>query len=320
MLSLDLIQRASQFLDGRVRKTPLEHSPDLSDVLGVPVWLKLENLQLTGSFKLRGAWFACAQLYDDGVRHVATCSAGNHGLAVAFAAKKLGMQATIYVPASVDDTKYRSMIRLGAGVEVSEFGGYDRTERWALEQSSHLGLPFLSAYDDELIMAGNGGTVALEVLSQLPEASSFVMPVGGGGHAAGFSYTITEHDSNAQFIVCQHEQSPAFRLSMEKGSAVMELPGIETVASGLEGGIGENTFAILKDRVQHVALLSEPELKEAMKWMIDRHQYIIEGSAAAAVAACLKNRFPAPQGPTVVFVSGRNVSLDTVRKVLRDPS
>ena len=327
MLSLDLVHDAAEALSGRVQKTPVEYSPVLSNTLGVPVWLKLEQLQITGSFKYRGALFAMSRLKAEGVEHISTCSAGNHGWAVAHSAHELGMSATIYIPSGVDQIKYRAMVELGADVVVSEFVGYDDTERWALEETERRQLPFLSAYDDVRIMAGNGGTVALEVLDQVPDAKTFVMPAGGGGHSAGFAFTVSQLQDSYQFVLCQHAQSPSFKLSMEKGSAVTELPGIETLASGLEGGFGNKPFEILKHLKPHVALVSENEIREAMIWMFDQHQHIIEGSSAVAVAACLKHDLSGakeatetkestvPDGPIVVFISGRNVSLDTLRGV-----
>ncbi|GMQ82323.1 MAG: hydroxyectoine utilization dehydratase EutB [Rhodothermia bacterium] len=336
MLSLDLVRAAAETLRGRVQKTPVEYSSVLSKVLAVPVWLKLEQLQITGSFKYRGALFAMSQLKAEGVEHISTCSAGNHGWAVARAAHELGMSATIYVPSGVDQTKYRAMVDLEADVVVSESVGYDDTERWALEETERRQLPFLSAYDDERIMAGNGGTVALEVLEQVPGAKTFVMPAGGGGHSAGFAFTVSRLQESYQFVLCQHVQAPAFKLSMEKGYAVTELPGIETLASGIEGGFGVKTFEILRHLKPHVALVSEDEIREAMIWMYDHHQHIIEGSSAVAVAACLKNDLSVASnnaeatntreatdsrsldGPVVVFISGRNVSLDTLRDVFCD--
>jgi len=315
MLSLDLVHEASEFLEDRIRRTPVELSPGLSKHLGVPVWLKLENLQITGSFKVRGALFMLSHLYGQGVRHVATCSAGNHGRGVAYAARELGMSATIYVPSSVDKSKYRAMIEQGAEVLVSEYFGYDETEAWALDRAERRGLPFVSAYDDPLIMAGNGGSVAIEVMEQVPDARTFVFPAGGGGHGAGFAFTIREMLGPSRFVLCEHEQSPAFRMSLERGKAVTELPGIRTLASGLEGGFGEATFEILRHLVDKVVLVSEEELLEAMRWTFDEHQYVIEGSSAVAVAACREKEFPDPDGPVVVFVSGRNVERSTLNKV-----
>jgi len=152
-LSLALIEEAQAFLHDRIRRTPLEYSASLSSELGVPVWLKLESLQHTGSFKIRGALFRLAKLTDiERASGIVTCSAGNHGKGIAYAARQLGIQATIYVPTSVDSVKYEGMLALGAEVIKSEFPGYDETEAWAREEARRLNRPFISAFDDPYIM------------------------------------------------------------------------------------------------------------------------------------------------------------------------
>src|SRR5215467_10030848 len=167
LLSLGLVEQARACLAGRIRRTPLEESPALSKILGVPVRLKLESLQATGSFKVRGAIFRLSLLTDQEKRTgIATCSAGNHGKGVAYAARSLGLVPRIYVPSSVDESKYRAMVSLGAEVLRSEFPGYDETEQWALSEARREGRIWISAFDDPAVMAGNGGTLALEILEE----------------------------------------------------------------------------------------------------------------------------------------------------------
>lgn len=305
----DLIHEAADFLRGKIRVTPVEPSPELSERLGVATWLKLENLQLTGSFKIRGAWFRLARLGD---RPALTCSAGNHGKAMAYAARQLGRTVTICVPRSVDAAKLDGMRALGADVRVSDFPGYDDTEDWAREVAEREGRYFVSAFDEDDIMAGNGGTLAAETLEQIPGLAAALVPVGGGGLAAGFcafadGVTVTG---------CQHRDSPALALSLERGEAVTKLPAVETLAGGVEGGIGRRTFDVLRGRIAGAALVSEPEILDAMRWMLARHQYLIEPTAAVTVAAALSGRLKVETGPAVVLVCGRNVSYDTVRKVV----
>src|SRR3990167_4174373 len=172
-----LIEQATEFLKGKIRNTPVEFSPELSKLLGQPVYLKLECLQTTGSFKLRGAFFYLSTLNAEEKKlGVATCSAGNHGLGVAYAAKELQIPCTVFVPKSVDQAKYDKLLKLGAKVKKSEFIGYDDTLAWAEQEALKLQIPMISAFNDEKIMAGNGGTLAVEVLSQVPEATHFVLP------------------------------------------------------------------------------------------------------------------------------------------------
>src|SRR5262249_5432401 len=158
---------AGRFLSGRVRRTPLELSPGLSKAAGVPVHLKLENLQATGSFKIRGALFRLSRLSEaEKKAGIATCSGGNHGKAVAYAARAPGLTPWITVPSSVDEAKHRAMVALGAEVVVSRFPGYDDTEVWAQEEARQAGRVWVSAFDDEAIMAGNGGSLGEEILEE----------------------------------------------------------------------------------------------------------------------------------------------------------
>lgn len=317
-LSMALIAEAAEFLKGRVRRTPVEPSQDLSRVLGVPVWLKLESFQVTGSFKIRGALFRLSKLSDsERQAGIATCSAGNHGKAVAYAARELGVKATIYLPSDVDDSKHRAILGCGAEAVLSKFHGYDDTQAWAQEEAASSGRTFVHAYDDDCVMAGNGGSLAAEVLEDAPEARAFILPVGGGGLSAGFSFYAKEKLRDAVVVGCQHKGSPGLALSLERGEAVTRMPAIETTAGGVEGGLGERTFEILKSRVAGVGLVEEEEIFEGVRWMLDKHQYLIEPSAAVAIAACLKGRVGQLKVPAAVILSGRNVSLKTIERVVR---
>lgn len=304
---IDLIVEAGNFLEGKVRRTPVEYSAELSEIVGAPVWLKLESLQLTGSFKIRGAMFAISKLNEP----VVTCSAGNHGKAVAFVAKG----STICVPRSVDRSKLDAMIKMGADVRVSEFDGYDETQDWAMEIAAREKKYFLSPFDDDAVMAANGGTVAMEVLEDAPEARTFVLPVGGGGLSAGFAVWAKHVLIDAKIVGCQHVLSPALRMSLDAGHAITRLPAVETFAGGVEGGIGARTFPVLQPLVDDVALVSEEEILDGVRWMVRHHQYLIEPTAAVTIAACLSGQIKAKE-PTVVVVSGRNVSAETVKKIL----
>ncbi len=307
MLTLPLIHEASRFLKKVVRETELEFSPDLSNLLGVPVHLKLEFLQLTGSFKIRGAYFYLSTLSsEEKARGVAACSAGNHGLGVAYAARETGIPCTVYVPKSVDPIKEKKILRLGAEVKRSPFIGYDETLDWAkgeAERHHHL----ISAFDDARIMAANGGSVAVEIFEQLPSVQHLIAPVGGGGLSAGLAYYAKEKSRSVEIIGCQHRDSPALQLSMEKGRAVTSLPPIETAAGGIEGGIGAKCFDVLRTTIDHVHLSSEEEIRSGMMWMLSNHQYLIEPSSAVAVAYCLSQQEKKLDGPVAIVLTGRNV-------------
>lgn len=305
----ELINQAVSYLKGKIRRTPTEFSPELSKILGHPTYLKLENLQITGSFKPRGAMFYLSTLNSQ--KGVATCSAGNHGIGMAYAARELQIPCTVFVPKSVDQAKYDKLIELGAEVVKSPFNGYDDTLEWASSQ-----LPLVSAFNDERIMAGNGGTLAVEVMEQVPDAAHFVLPMGGGGLAAGFSWHIKSEYPRSKITVCQLAASPVFKLSLEQGKPVAYLPPVETLAGGIEGGLGDKCFEILKSRVDEIALIKEEELKAALLWLLEHHQYLIEPSAAVALASCFCGHVR-PNGPTVIVLSGRNVSYETLRTIVK---
>lgn len=317
MLSTGLIEEAAAFLAGQVRLTPVEFSPALSAKTGVPVWLKCEHLQVTGSFKVRGALFRLSQLSPAERRQgVVTCSAGNHGKGLAYAAQKVAVPTTIFVPATVDAAKHRAMVALGAEVIRTDAPGYDEAEGIARSEAERTGRPFISAFDEDAIMAGNGGTLAREVLEQVPDVRGCYVPVGGGGLAAGFTFYLREQAPAVRVVGCQHEDSAALLASLMLGYAVTEMAPVDTLAGGLEGGIGRNTFAVLQDRIDGVATASEAELHTAVRWMLDHHQYLIEPSAAVTVACLLNGRLPPDDGPVVVVLSGRNVSLEALRTIL----
>ena len=314
---MSLVLEARRRLDGRIRRTPVEPSPALSEFAGAPVSLKLESLQLTGSFKIRGAFFVLSRLTaDERARGVVTCSAGNHGKAVAHVARELGIPAEIHVPRAVDESKYRAIVALGARVVRSDHDGFDETERIARAAAEASGRPFLTAFDDALILAANGGTLAAEVLEDCPEARTFLVPVGGAGLAGGFAFYAKTALPGCRIVGCQHADSPALALSLERGEAVLTLPPVATAAGGLEGGIGRTGFGYLKDRIGGVALLTEEEIFEAVRFLLDRHQYLVEPSAAVTVAAILTGKAGRLDAPAVAVLSGRNVALPTIRRIL----
>ena len=314
---MPLVLEARRTLASHIRRTPTEPSPALSEKAGVPVFLKLENLQLTGSFKIRGAFFVLSRLSgEERARGIVTCSAGNHGKAVAHVARELGIPAEIHVPRSVDESKYRAIVAMGARVVRSDRDGFDDTERIARAAAEASGRPFLTAFDSEEILAANGGTLAAETLEDRPEARAFLVPVGGAGLAGGFAFFAKTALPDAAIVGCQHALSPALALSLERGEAVLTLPPVATTAGGLEGGIGRTGFGYLKDRIAGVALLTEEEIFEAVRFMLDRHQYLVEPSAAVTVAAILTGKAGRLAGPAVAVLSGRNVALPTLRRIL----
>jgi threonine dehydratase len=316
-LDLQLIDEARAYLEPRIRHTPLEGSPQLARAVGGPVLLKLEFLQITGSFKLRGALFYLSKLTPEQTTSgVVACSAGNHGLAVAHATRNLSLPARVYVPSSIDETKYQGLVAFGAEVLPSPHPGYDDTARWAREQEEGSDRTWIPAFDDSSVMAANGGTLAVEILDEVPGTGTLVVPTGGGGLSAGLAYLLKERRPEARFIACQHLDSPGLARSLELGRAITRLPAIETTAGGVEGGLGELCFDVLRSRVDQVVLVSEEEIFEAVRWMLKTHRYLIEPSAAVPVAACLSGRIEPGDGPIVIVLTGRNVGQSVLERIL----
>ena len=318
MLTVDAITHAAAWLQGRIDHTPLVQSPSLSASIDAPAWLKMDHLQRTGSFKVRGALYALARLPDDQRKNgVATCSAGNHGKGMAYAAQQMGIPVRIYVPQSVDEAKYAGMIALGATVIRSNFDGYDATEAWAHEEASRLNLPFISAFDDWDIITGNGGSLGVEIASDIDDVGTLVMSVGGGGYGAGLAFYLKARVPSLHVVAVQHEGCPALTLSLKRGEAVTEMPALATVAGGLEGGLGIRPFQILRDVVDTVVHVSEHEIKAALRWVLAEHQTLVEPSAAVTVAALLHQKVALPnRRPVVTVLTGRNVSYSTLASIV----
>jgi threonine dehydratase len=194
------------------------------------------------------------------------------------------------VPSNVEESRRLGILALGAEVVRSDSPCYDDTEAWAREEMARRGLLYLPAFDDEAVMAGNGGSLAAEVLEQAPQARAFVLPVGGGGLSAGFSFLARRERPGSLIVGCQNELSPALALSLDRGEAVTRVPAAGTATPGLEGGIGPETFEVLRSRIDCVALCSDQEILAAVRWLLEQHQYLVEPSGAVTVAACLTGK------------------------------
>jgi threonine dehydratase len=291
--------------------TPVVPAP----LLGREVWLKLETLQPTGSFKVRGALVAVtAALARDAAAPIVTASAGNHGLGVAFAADRLGATATVVVPTNASEAKQEAIERFA--VKLLRHGtSYDEAEAHALALAE-AGAIFVSPYNDPDVIAGQG-TIAVELLDQVPDLTTIVTPVGGGGLASGLGLAVSTIDGARVFGV-EAEQSPAMRRALDAGAPVQITPGA-TLADGLAGNLesGTITFDLVRRTVADVATVSEADIAAAMRFLAYEHGIVAEGSAAVGVAALLTGRIATEaSGATAVVVTGRNISPGTLARVL----
>jgi threonine dehydratase len=307
--------RAARRIAPYVLRTPLERSAALSDALGVNVWLKLECLQRTGSFKLRGAVNALL-LLDDRSRQqgVVTASAGNHGLGVARAAQLAGVAATVVVPETASPTKVEALRRSGARL-VLHGQTYDEAERHAIGLASERRLRYVSAYNDPAVIAG-GGTLAVEVFEDLPGAGVLVAPAGGGGLLSGVGVATRALRPEARLYGAQSAASPALHAALAAGRAVT-VDVHPSLADGLAGNVEPEsiTLDLIRQHVDDIVLVEESHIAEAMRTLLDAEHLLVEGSAAVTLAALQRGLIPG-SGDVVLVLTGRNVTTEVVSQVL----
>jgi len=290
----------------RLPPTPLVPAP----ALGQRVWLKLESLQPTGAFKVRGALAALSGL-DEGEK-VVTASAGNHALGIAWAATALGRRATVVVPETASPAKLAALDAFD--VEVVRHGpGYDEAEAHALTLAER-GATYVSPYNDTRVIAGQA-TIGREIELQAPGEVTVVCPLGGGGLASGLGLWASTR-AGARVIACEAEASRAFRIALDAGEITPFEPA-PTIADGLGGNLepGSVTFELVRDHVDDIVLAREPELEDAIRFMATAAGVVIEGAAAAAVAAVRAGRV-GDDRPLVIVVTGRNIARPRLAELL----
>jgi threonine dehydratase len=321
-------------LAGRIRRTPLAHSRWLSDLTGGDIWLKLECLQLTGSFKVRGALNALLAAGDAkaDIRHstldargetgapgpsqaVVTASAGNHGRAVAYAAGQLGWRAVVFTPEHAPRAKRDAIRQHGADLRTCP--DYDAAEREAKAYSGTHGAAFLSAYSDPGVIAG-AGTIGLEVLHEQPAIDAIVVPVGGGGLASGVGIAVRTMAPEVEVIGVEAAASTAFHTSLARGQVTEIVPG-PTIADGLAGNLDPDTitFDLVRRSVSRIVLASEEGLARAIRDLAGRERLIAEGAGIAGVAALLSGGIELKGRRAAIVVSGSNIDLEALTRILK---
>jgi threonine dehydratase len=313
VVSLAEVEAAAERIRRFVVRTPLERSVELSALCGGDVWLKFECFQSTGSFKLRGALNALLLLGDDARRSgVITASAGNHGLGVARAASILETPATVVVPETASIAKVEALKHSGA--RLIQYGEtYDDAELEGRRLAHQRGLWFISAYNDPAVVAG-GGTIALEVLEEVPSARTFLVPAGGGGLIGGIGVAAHGIDPAITVRGVQSVASPALHAAWESG-ALVDVEVRPSVADGLAGNVEHDsiTLDLLKEHVSDVMLVEEAQITDAMRWLLVHEHVLVEGSGAVGVAALLGGLRP-PDAPVAVLLTGRNVAASVLQQ------
>lgn len=313
MLSLEKIYHARYVLKDVARKTDLIPATKIKP--GVNVYLKTENLQRTGSFKLRGAYYKISQLSDEEKAHgVIACSAGNHAQGVALAAQSSGIPAVICLPEGAPISKVEATRSYGANVVLVP-GVYDDAYQKALELRDEKGYTFIHPFDDELVIAGQG-TIGLEILDQLDEVEAVVVPVGGGGLISGVAYAIKTLRPDVKVYGVQSEGAPSMVTSLEEEKIVC-LEEVRTIADGIKvKEPGENTFDLVRNYVDEIVTVSDDEVAGAILHLIESQKLITEGAGAVSVAAVMYDKLPVQGKNVVCLLSGGNIDVTILSKVI----
>ena len=313
-VSLEAIRAAAADLAGVAVRTPLLPVDALTEQLGTPVFVKPESLQRVGAFKLRGAWTLVRRLAREGATGVITYSSGNHGQAVAYAARRLGLRAVVVMPETVTEAKRRGVERLGGEVVLAGRTSADRHRRakeLAVEQALAIAPPF----DHESIIAGQG-TVGLEIVEDCPDVGTVVVPVGGGGLSSGVATAVKALRPAAEVVTVEPEGAGKFFASRQKGERVV-LERTASIADGLITlSVGELNYRHLVRYTDRSAVVSDAAMRDAVRFAVDRLKLVVEPSGAATLAWLLAQRAGSLKGPVVAVLSGGNIEWEGLAQLL----
>lgn len=313
MITLDKVFDAAVVLKSIIRKTSVV--PAVNIAPDCNLYLKPENLQRTGSFKLRGSGYKIAMLSDEEkAKGVIACSAGNHAQGVALAASKCGIESLICLPDSAPISKVEATKSYGAQVCLVE-GCYDDAYNRALELKEEKGYTFIHPFDDENVIAGQG-TIALEITKELDDIDAVIVPIGGGGLISGIAYTIKSIRPDIKVYGVQAAGAPSMYNSINNGK-IECLDSVSTIADGIAvKQPGENTFDLVQHYVDDIALVTEDEIASAILALIEKQKMIAEGAGAVSVAAAMFNKFPLKGKKAVSLISGGNIDVTSLSRVI----
>lgn len=314
MLTLDNVYRAKFALKDVVRKTDVIYAPKL--VKGTQLYLKTENLQTTGSFKIRGAYYKMTCLSDaEKARGVIACSAGNHAQGVALAAQKNGIKSVICLPDGAPISKVEATKSYGAEVCLVK-GVYDDAFKRALELRDEKGYTFIHPFNDADVIAGQG-TIALELLEQIPDLEAIIAPIGGGGLISGIAYTIKSLNPNVKVYGVQATGAPSMKKSVED-EKIEELSSVATIADGIAvKKPGDLTYEICKKYVDEIVTVTDDEISAAILALMEQHKLVTEGAGAVAVAAAMFGKVDIAGKKAVCILSGGNIDVTILSRVIK---
>jgi threonine dehydratase len=320
MPTLEEVRAARARTAPHIRRTPLVHSDWLSDVAGGSVFLKLESLQVTSSFKARGALNAVLALVErrrsnDPLPCLVTASAGNHGRALAWAAGQAGFRTVVFTPRRAPAAKLDAIQRHGAELRA-EADTYEESERMAKQFAADTGAHFISAYSHPDLLAAIGA-IALEIVEDLPSVEQIVVPVGGGGLLAGIAAAVGAVRPDVEVVGVEVEASRPFAASLSAGR-IVEVEVGATIADGLAGNMdpGNLAFPIVQALVRRMTTVGERELRGAVKALVRYEHLVAEGAGAVGVAAVAANRLPSRSRTTAVIVSGANIDVELLAEII----
>ena len=310
------IIKAEHRIRNYIRETPVEYSPHLSSIMGAEVYLKLENMQVTGSFKIRGVLNKLLSLSpEERRRGVVTASTGNHGAALAYAASILGIRGVVVLPKTVPEDKVRDIEAYGAEIIVHGTDSLE-AELYARRHAVRHGMTYVSPYNDIHIIAGQG-TIALELLRQLGSIDAVLVPVGGGGLISGIAGYLKGKGLRVDIYGCQPSSSAVMYESLRAGR-VVQIPYKPTLADGVAGGVepGSITLELCRRYVDGFYLVEEGEIADAIKLMVEYHHMLVEGAAALPIAGLIKSGDTFKGRRAVLIVTGRRIGLKTLRHIM----
>ena len=314
MLTLDKIYHASYVLKDVIRRTELIHAPNINKKCNI--FIKPENLQLTGSFKVRGSYYKISQLSEEEKsKGVIACSAGNHAQGVALAATKNGIKSIICLPDCAPISKIEATKNYGAEICLVE-GVYDDAYKRAIELRDEHGYTFIHPFDDEDVIAGQG-TIGLEIMDQKKDIDAVIVPIGGGGIISGIAFAIKSLNPNIKVYGVQAAGAPSMKNSVEH-KKIERLAAVSTIADGIAvKEPGQNTFDICSNYVDGIVTVTDDEVSTAILTMIEQHKLITEGAGAVAVAAAMFNKLPIEGKNVVCIVSGGNIDVNILDRVIK---
>ena len=313
MLTLDNVYKASYALKGVIRKTDVIYAPKLCPE--AQIYLKTENLQVTGSFKVRGSYYKMSRLSDEEkARGVIACSAGNHAQGVALSAQRNGIKAVICLPDGAPISKVEATKSYGAEVCLVE-GVYDDAYRRALELRDEKGYSFIHPFDDEDVIAGQG-TIALELMEQISDMDAVIVPVGGGGLISGIAYTIKTLKPNVKVYGVQAAGAPSMANSVHDGK-IEELKSVSTIADGIAvKKPGSLTYEICSQYVDEIVTVTDDEISAAILALMEQQKLVAEGAGAVSVAAAMFGKVDVKGKKVVCLVSGGNIDVTILSRVI----